>query len=405
MDIRIKHFLKQIPLLPRLGYRLREARAVRQLKKWDTLPTQRNQILLATTEGRFNDSCKPIAEYLRLHRPEARMIWVCRDREFLEELPAYITPVQFESEAYYRALATSAVWVFNYLIPQGTRKRDDQLYIQVWHGDKPFKKIANDAAKSNPLYRRRTAGRRFSEDKLCDYFMTGSALFTEIWRRSVGYQGKVLSTGLPRNDILLHPAPDCTPIRQALGLGPDVRVLTYAPTFRDHKLDNGNIGTDIDLLQVLDALEQRYGGQWVCLKRAHGGKKITLENTGRSARVIDVTKYRDMTELLLISDVLLTDYSSCAGDFAYTGRPVLLYQDDFQTYTTMDRQLIFDMAQTPFYVAHTMAELKTLILGLDDEAVRENDRQILALYQSTQTDHSTADICELIIKHMQGAQL
>lgn len=400
MDIRIKHFLKKSPFISRIGYLFREIRATQKIKRYDNIKTESNKILFATTEGRFNDSCKAIAVYLHKIRPDIKTVWVCRESKYKNELPDYINTVLFESNDYYRELATSSTWVFNFLIPQGTVKRPNQLYIQVWHGDKPFKKIANEAAKDKKIYRNRTAGRKFSEDRLCDYLMTGSRLFIDIWKKSVGYDGNVIDSGLPRNDILLKSDVDVTHIKDSLGIHPDTMVLIYAPTFRDHKIDNGNIGTDIDLNKVLDTLETKYKKNWICLKRAHGGKEIALENTSENKRIIDVTQYRDMTDLMLISDMLITDYSSCAGDFAYTGRPVLLYQDDFEIYTTMDRSLIFDMENTPFYVAHNMDELCSLITSLDKKNVAENDRQILELYQSTQTDHSTQDICEIIIAHM-----
>lgn len=307
----------------------------------------------------------------------------------------------FETKEYYRELATSSTWVFNFLIPQGTIKRTNQLYIQVWHGDKPFKKIANEAARDNKGYRNRTNGRKFSEQSLCDYFMTGSASFVDIWRRSVGYNGKVVYSGLPRNDILIHSQDaDLKMIRSELGIDDDVMVMLYAPTFRDHKIDNGNIGTNIDLNEILAILEKKYRKKWICLKRAHGGKHITLGNTSDSMQIIDVTKYRDMTNLLLISDLLITDYSSCAGDFAYLNRPIILYQDDYDIYTTLDRGLVFDIRKTPFYRAENMSELKELIFSLEPKAVKKNCEDILNLYQSTQTSHSTEDISKIILKHM-----
>ena len=405
MDIKLKHILKKSILLTRAGYMYREKITTIRIQKNNCLPTKSKKILFATTEGRFNDSCRPIAEYLHRTAPDVELVWAIREKRFANELPDYLRYVEFESADYYRELATSSVWVFNYLIPQGTIKRENQLYIQVWHGDKPFKRIVNEAATGSKRYRKRTAGRKLSEDRLCDWFMTGSDLFTDIWRRSVDYHGKVLNTGLPRNDILLKHPQNTTDIRNKLGITEGVMVLTYAPTFRDHRVDNGSIGTDLDLNQVLDYLEERYSKPWICLMRAHGGKDISLENTKEEKRIIDVTQYCDMTDLLLISDMLLTDYSSCAGDFAFTGRPVILYQDDYESYTTKDRALVFDIKESPFFCAHSLRELKALIDSLSVEAVQENDRQILEFYRTTQTDHSTEDISRIILDHIRTCEL
>ena len=401
MDYRLKHFLKKSGLISRLGYKIRENKTKKNILAFKDSKTQKNKILFAS--GRYNDSLCSVYEALKEKNPELEFVWVYRagDEKYIDEYPEGIKPVLFESADYFRELATSSVWVFNVLIPQGTVKRKDQLYIQVWHGDKPFKKIGNEAAQDKKNYRKQSRGRKFSENELCDYFMTGSILFIDIWERSMGYSGKVIDTGLPRNDILLKDySKKADFVRNELGISSDVKVLMYAPTFRDHIVDNSVIGTDIDLSEALDSLEKKYGCKWICLKRSHGGTKLSLDGTSDEERIVDVSRYRDMTNLLLVSDALITDYSSCAGDFAYTGKPVLLYQDDYDIYTSMDRSLIFDMNKTPFYAAHNMDELKSLIEKLDENEVKENDRQILELYQSSQTDHSASDAAEVILNHI-----
>lgn len=399
MNFKIKHFLKKSKVLSFMGYKYREYRTHSKMKAHSTEPVQKNKILFAS--GRYGDSLSRISEYLHSKDPEVSIVWAYRNEDLnhLSEFPDYIKTVLFESEEYYQELSTSSVWVFNVLIPQGTIKRKNQLYIQVWHGDKPFKRIGNDAA-GNASYRRQSAGRKFSEQELCDYFVTGSLLFIDIWKRSMGYSGATISTGLPRNDDFFNTAIDYESIRKELGITGKKKLLIYAPTFRDHISDNGRIGTDIDICQILNLLEKKYQCEWLCLKRSHGGTHLELDKTKEDNRIIDVSQYRDMTNLLLISDILITDYSSCAGDFAYTGRPVLLYQDDYEVYTSKDRSLIFDMSKTPFYVARNMREMEQIIAQLNSEAVKRNDEDILRLYQSSQTSHSTEDVCEKIIAHM-----
>lgn len=400
MNNNIKHFIKKNPIAARVGYAIRELWTRRRMHRFDAIPTNGHKVLFATTEGRYNDSCRPIAEYLHDFSQEIEIVWVYRDKSFIDELPAYVKPVLFESKEYYKELATSCAWIFCYLIPQGTIKRKNQLYIQVWHGDKPIKTIANEAAKGSKLYRNRTAGRRFSENELCDYFVTGSDLFTDIWRRSVGYEGIVVSSGLPRNDVLLKDSDYGDEVRYHLGIPSENMILTYAPTFRDHHIDNGDIGTDIDLVCVLDALEEVYGRPWTCFKRSHGGKAIHLGSTGEDERIIDMSTYADMTDLLVVSDLLITDYSSCAGDFAYTGRPIILYQDDYDLYVRKDRALVIDMESSPFLVARNMDELLTIIRTMPSKDTKTIDRQILDLYRSTQTEHSTEDIADIVLQHM-----
>ena len=406
MNSTLKHYLKKNAFVTKVGYWHREIKTRRQIRALQRNKLENNKILFAS--GRFGDSLSALAEYLHERDPKLQMIWAYRsgDEKFLKEFPAYITPVLFESQRYYREIATSVAWVFNVLVPQGTCKREGQLYIQVWHGDKPFKKIGLEAAKDKKGYQNQSKGRKFLENELCDYFVTGSRLFIDIWEKSMGYHGKVISSGLPRNDILLKTDNiKCGIIRQELGIPSDVKVLIYAPTFRDHIADNGQIGTNINLSRILDLLESKYQCEWTCLKRSHGGRRLSLEKTADDPRIIDLSKYRDMTNLLLISDMLITDYSSCAGDFAYLNRPVLLYQDDFETYTSLDRGLIFDITKTPFFRAKTMDELESLINSLTEELIKKNCKEILDLYESTQTTHSTEDVAEIIFSHMKKARL
>lgn len=400
MNKRLKNALKKIPGASYFGYKSLELRGSLRTLKYRREVTEPDRILFSAAGGRYHDSCKAIAERLHEVAPEVKIVWACRNSRFLAELPSYVTPVSYLSDAFYRELAASSVWVFDCVLPQSIRKRNCQYYIQVWHGDKPMKRIVNDAVAVNKHYRRQTAGRKINEDRYCDLFMSGTKMFVDIWRRSADYHGKVLLTGIPRNDVLLRKNDDPSPIRKSLGIDGSTSVLLYAPTFRDHKLDNGMIDTDLDLNRVLNALEAKTGSSWVCLKRSHGGDAMLLNHTKDNSRIIDVSTYADMTDLIRISDMLITDYSSCAGDFAYTGRPVLLYQDDYDTYATVDRGFVIDMEKSPYLRARTMPELLKLIEELTPERAAQNDRDILEFYQSTQTDHSTDDVVSVILTHM-----
>lgn len=401
MNLKVKSLLKRSALLSAIGYSYRGFKVKQNMRKYLKQPLEQEKLIFATTEGRFNDSCKPMAEYLHRVAPELKLIWVCKVGDYVDELPSYIKPVIFDTQEYYKELSTSSVWVYNYLIPQGTIKRNGQLYIQVWHGDKPIKRIGNDAAVDSKEYRKKHKGRYFSENELCDLFLSGSDIFIPIWRRSFDYQGQVLNTGLPRNDILVRKDEGKKEkIRKNFNISPDTMVLSYAPTFRDHQIDIGTIGTDIDLNKVIGLLEKKYNKKWICLMRAHGGKAILLEYTKTNTKIIDVTEYPDMTDILTVSDMLITDYSSCAGDFALTGNPVILYQDDYKIYTSRARSLVFEMDKTPFMIAHNMKELENIIEGLTKEKAEKNDKAILELYESTQTNHSTEDICKIILDHI-----
>ena len=72
---------------------------------------------------------------------------------------------------------------------------------------------------------------------------------------------------------------------------------------------------------------------------------------------MDVTHYDDIQELLSITDVLISDYSSFMFDFAITKRPCFLYVPDIYEYTNQDRKLYFDVLELPFISATSDKEL------------------------------------------------
>ena len=77
-----------------------------------------------------------------------------------------------------------------------------------------------------------------------------------------------------------------------------------------------------------------------------------------------MTLYHDMQELLCISDMLITDYSSSMFDFAMLHRPCLLYATDVDQY---DRGYYFDFAEMPFPLARNMQELESIVAEFDNE--------------------------------------
>jgi CDP-glycerol glycerophosphotransferase len=156
----------------------------------------------------------------------------------------------------------------------------------------------------------------------------------------------------------------------------------------------------IDLDAALDALEKKTGEKWLCLFRAHQLAKGGLDlKTG--GRLVDVTNYEDMADLLLVSDALITDYSSAAMDFALTGKPIFLYQDDVDEYVARDRRLYFDIADSPFLVARDMKGLLKLIEETDAKAARENCAAIADYFGYIETGRATERVCERIVKWME----
>ncbi len=403
----IKRFVKRNKLLSKIAYCAREKRCKGLQKKYGKQPLDGNKVLFYRSGGGYGDNPRAVAEYLHRQNPDMKLVWACGSTSLFQTVPEYVKPVVFESDEYYRELSTAGAWVCSTTLPNGTLKRKGQLYIQTWHGDKFLKKIGNDSASDNDSYKWRKTASKFCESRICDYFVTGCEWFVPIAASALDYRGAFLRSGMPRNDCLVNlDSEKCAEIRKTVGIDSDVKVLIYAPTFRDYEKTHDSVGSDIDLVAILDALEKKYACRWICLMRAHAGKHLKL-NGGDIAdpRFTDVTTYPDMADLLMISDMLISDYSSCGADFAITGKMVLMYQDDIDQYTSKGRTLYFTREESPYFTASNMEEALEILNRVTDEDIRKNSQGILDFYHSFETGHACEEVCKVILEALAKIQL
>jgi CDP-glycerol glycerophosphotransferase len=153
-------------------------------------------------------------------------------------------------------------------------------------------------------------------------------------------------------------------LRRRLGIPDDVRVVLYAPTYRDHVRDSRR-RYRLELKLDLAALRSALGDDTVVLFRKHHYIVDPVPHTP-DGLVRDVSSYPDGTELMLAADVLVTDYSSMMFDFANTGRPMLFFVYDIDAYRDEIRGFYFDFAdQAPGPLVRTTAELADALRDID----------------------------------------
>ena len=305
-------------------------------------------VFISFSSGRYADNPRAIAEKLHELYPEHEIWWGINKYESESSFPDFVNVIRNDGQKWLKLLATSGVWISNWLLPQGYLKRKGQLYIQTWHGDRGFKKVMFDAEQDNVEYRRRHKFRRIIETKICDLGISGSEYGTMQFRSAMRYKGKMLEKGTPRDDCLINLTEEkAIAIKEKLQIDPAAKVFMFAPTFRAETKGKQKVNDQLDLVEVLDELEKKTNGKWICIVRAHAGFNFSERFT--DGRITDYTLYPDMADLLCITDLLLTDYSSTPGDFALTGKASILFQDDLEEYVSNDRTLYFDMAKSPLW--------------------------------------------------------
>jgi CDP-glycerol glycerophosphotransferase len=329
------------------------ARAARQRARPST-----STVLFDSYTGRqYSDSPRAVLEELQRRDLDLDLAWVVRDRQV--RLPDGVRPVPLFRRAWHDALVDAAAIVTNAHLPGHYRRSPGQVCLQTWHGT-PLKRIGLDIPDirwGNPGYKERIA----IESQQWTHLVSPNSFSTPILRRAFGYEGQLLEIGYPRNDVLL--APDLASrreaeARRALGLhagqGP---VLLFTPTWRDdefHALGRFRL----DLRVELERLRAAAGADAVLLVRRHPNVVDAVDVRQVGSGIIDVSEYPDLADLYLVSDALITDYSSSMFDYALTRKPILFYVYDLDHYRDELRGFYFDFeARAPGPLLRTEDEL------------------------------------------------
>ncbi|MFE2058950.1 CDP-glycerol glycerophosphotransferase family protein [Streptomyces sp. NPDC059446] len=258
-------------------------------------------------------------------------------------VPATAVPVVAHSTAWYEALARSRRIVAAGQLPAWFERRPDQTVVQTWHGA-PLGRFGLDLTGS--LYADHqdlaTLAHRSAQWSV---LVSPSAFATPHLRRALAYGGEVLEAGSPADDLLCSPGRDkaAERVRRTLGIPDGHRVVLYAPTYRDHLAHPPATGSAPlyrwDPALDLSALARSLDGRTTVLVRRH--PRVT-GGVPADPALLDVSAHPDTTELLLIADVLVTDYSGLVFGFAHTGRPMLFHTYDLEHYRDTVRGFCLD---------------------------------------------------------------
>lgn len=310
----------------------------------------------------YSDSPRAVHEEMVRREVALEHLWVVRDDQV--QVPPTARPVRMWSREWYDALATSRYIVANNHLPDWFEKRQDQVVVQTWHGT-PLKKIGHDIEAvhfADQRYLERVA----KEVQNWDMLVSPNSFSTPILKRAFQFPGEMVECGYPRNDILRRPGMErrAAEIRQSIGLPPGKRIIMYAPTWRDDQFyAPGKYKFDFRI--DLDDARARLGSDHVLMVRRHPNVVDPVPGAG-DGFVFDVSDYPDMADLSLITDVMITDYSSLMFDFVNTGRPILFFTYDLDHYRDTLRGFYFDFERSaPGPLLSESAELISAIANVD----------------------------------------
>lgn len=323
-------------------------------------PINRRKILVSSYCGKgYGDNLKYIVEEL-LSRdiPSLKIIWLVKTKEEAKSLPGKVTPCKKNSLKEFYHTATAGIWIDN-CRKIFTYKKKKQFYMQTWHGF-ALKRIEKDVENHLDLCYVELAKK---DSKAINVIISCSTFMENIYKKCFWYDGEVLTFGAPRNDIIIHQNKSVIrKVKEAFSLEEDTKIILYAPTFRrNHSLEPYSI----DYERLIQSCEERFGGNFVVLVRLHPNITHLANNINYNEKIINASTYPDMQELLVATDVLISDYSSLMFDYALSKKPIFLFATDIEAYK-QDRNVYIELEDLPFSIATNNEDLAQNIMAFEE---------------------------------------
>lgn len=299
----------------------------------------------------FNDSPKAIYDFMQSH-PEYKgycCVWAFEHPEKYPELET----VKIDSAAYFKTALRAKYWITNTNIERGLKfKKSSQVYLNTWHGI-ALKHIGNDCP-----------GRKDYNFDTVDHLVVSGDHDEKVWKSAFNADERTyLRCGMPRNEELWLATEDRKKeLRKKLGLPEDKKVILYAPTWREST--DGGKSYEIKPPIHFDIWKKELGEEFVVLFRAHHQTTKVL-GVQYDEFVRDASDYPAVNDLMIASDMLITDYSAIAFDYAVLCKPMFIYAYDYDSYLA-ERGTYFDIDDRyPNKSCRTEEELLSRIKGID----------------------------------------
>lgn len=337
-----------------------------------------DETILFEAFGGRNYTCSPKAIYEKmLSMPQFKnfkFVWAFLDTDIHDvKEDKRTTIVKSKSKEYYKYCSIAKYWIVNSIMEESLTKKKGQVYVQCWHGT-PIKKLRCDIEVDGSVLNtiKEIRKRNDIDAKRFDYFISPSKYCTEKFisafnLKKLNKENIIIEKGYPRNDFLFNKTQkDITLIKEKLKIPINKKVIFYLPTFRDNQHTSG-IGYTYELQIDFDRLRKAIGDEYVVLFSPHYFIANSIDLSKYEGFVINVARYDEINELYLVSDIIMTDYSSVFFDFANLKRPIVFYMYDYDLYQSRLRDFYISLVELPGPITRTQEELEKCIINIETE--------------------------------------
>ena len=299
-----------------------------------------------------------------------------RDQKFIDSIGLKVELVDIADFKYVKVLATSKYLINNSSFPAYFIRRDEQVYLQTWHGT-PLKTLG----------KRMRFGIESMYNVQHNFLHANYIMFPNEFTRKVImedynlealYTGTVVMNGYPRNSIFMdHEKAD--QVTKKLG-NEDYTTMAYMPTWRgqsNHDVNTSEYSREIN--QLLHYLDENLKDDQKLYVNFHPivQKFVKLDNY---EHIYPFPSGVDKYEFLNSVDALITDYSSVFFDYSITRKPIILYMYDYEEYMH-DRGMYFDIKELPFRKIYDKEALRDCLVNETfREDSYENDKEYTEIY-------------------------
>lgn len=326
--------------------------------------TDENLVLMNGHGFRYNDSPRAIYEKMAElgMLSKYRVVWALREAEKYEIEGA--EKIEIDTPKYFITALRAKYWISCVNIERALHfKKKNTVYLNTWHGAS-LNHVGNAVSKRNDFHYEHVDFFCINGEYERDFVIRDFNLLPE----------SLLTSGYPRNDALYEADEEKTrEFREALGIPEGKRVMLYAPTWRD-STDGGashKLAPPIDWQRWKSEL----GDEWVVLLRTHP-YTTKLMNVQFDDFVINCTDYPRINDLMIASDLLISDYSSTILDYSILEKPIICFGYDFEEYSAQ-RGFYFDMETVmPGGVVRNEDALLSRIKTIDWESERAEAKKL-----------------------------
>lgn len=356
---------------------------------------EKSIILNSFYSRNYQDSPKVISDAIKNDHyfDDYQVYWVFDNPDNFE-VDDRIIKIKNNSFEFLKILLKSKFWITNsdinrfhsVIVPKGKH-----VYINTWHGV-PFKKLGLDEKHIEPRIK------KWYEKSKFDLLSASSNYDAEIMKRIFpNSESNVKVLGLPRNDQLINDN-DSKKARTALGIDQEKKVILYAPTYRDYnrvsenhsnediKLNTDSL-SDNDLKYVVD--------NFVILTRAHYLSTIEVNNSKLETIIRDVSDYDNLNELMIASDLLITDYSSIMFDYSLLKKSIILYTYDSDRYLN-ERGAYLGVKDLNLTTFQEFDHLLQYLITMDKNVEIKKTNELMDKFQEQQQGNSTKSIIQYL---------